>query len=559
MNTNEWETRSQSNAIVTPTISFEEGDLEYPKSITAHPPPRSQEPFVPPTNSDIESLKSVSESRSDVESWVNEPTTAELEEQLQEKHELAKKLFCKLQVAEKQLGSVKAEHNTQLQEKVNLANMLSWQLHHARTLIEAMKCQHEQQLEQERLKHVAILEGEKQLSKALADASKENLLTCEKACQRLLVVAEKRRLTELAEVKREILKCNNDWTAERESLVAQLEAKKILRKGAGVIVKEYEELIWQAAEARSQLKAIVDQDGKWWVTESANLLPKRLSLGEIAGVIDELRMKLHELVSAEKAQKKLTSTEVVDRSMPAPARQLFMASNCTATEWATAEDVLLHPKADSSQSTVEVGTQSTSKTCGNQVQSANPLLSSVQAFNPRLLEVIEENLELRKRLQVITEKHETIAEKYKAQLLNCSALEKLAARGGDESYETSCYCQGTLKGEDVEVPVPALKVQVRNLRQQIIDITEERKADKEMHEKLRGHYFSLHQKYQVFASSTEAELVAGLERSITSLESQKEALKKKIADLKATHKGESEPRNAINSSLAAKHKPLSKE
>jgi len=127
----------------------------------------------------------------------------------------------------------------------------------------------------------------------------------------------------------------------------------------------------------------------------------------------------------------------------------------------------------------------------------------------------------------------------------------------DGSYELPCYCQGTLEGEGVEVPVSALKALVRNLRQQITEMARDREKDKEMHEKLRDHYFSLFQKYQVLASSAEGEVVAGLEQNMTALESQKEALKKKIIDLMATHKRVSELRNAVHSSLVAKHESLS--
>jgi hypothetical protein len=552
----EQESRGQGHEFIAPTISVEEGctelykwlNLERQKSIAAQSPVKSPEPVVPPTDSDIESLKSISEPGSDIESWVNEPTTSELEAQLQEKHELSKKLFSRLQAAEAQLEGLKRSHEKQLQER-----------HRA---------------------YSNLADGHKGLYKSLKDASKENLLACEVSCHRLLNVAEKNRLAELAEVEEKILKCNDDWTIERKSLIAKLEAQakssedwtverksliaklEAKSKAAGVIVKEYEELNWQATEAQSQLKAITDLNGKWWMTESAKLLPKKLSLGKIAGVIDELRMKLHDLVSAEKAQKKSTSTLAVDHMIAGLVFQKFEASNYSAAQWARVVEALVHPKADCPQGTVKVGTGSSS----SQDQSTAGLPPSARALSSRLLKATNENRELKTRLQGDTEKHATIDEKSKVLLHDNTAIQEHAERVEDESHNVPCYCQKSQEDDKVEVPVSTLKTQVRNLRQQIIEITEEKKTDKEMHGKLRCHYFSLHKKYSDFASTPESILAADLKGEIASLneagsttvlECPKEALKEEIIYLTATQKSESKLRNAINSSLAAKYNSLS--
>lgn len=494
----------RSHEFIAPTISVEEGraelyerrNLERQKSIAAQSPVKFPEPVVPPNDSDIESLKSISEPESDIESWVNEPTTSELEAQLQEKHELSKKLFCRLQAVEAQL--------------------------------EGLKCSHEKQQQERHQAYSSLADGHKGLYKSLKDASKENLLACEASCHRLLSVSEKSRLAELAEAEEKFLKRNDNWTAERKSLIAKLEAQaksgenwtaerksliaklEAKSKATGVVVKEYEELNWQATEAQSQLKAIADLDGKWWMTESAKLLPNRLSLGKIAGVIDELRMKLHDLVSAEKGQKKPTSTLAVDHTIAGLVFQKFEASNYSAAQWARVVEALVHPKADCPQVTVKVGTGSSS----NQDQSTAGLPPSVRALSSRLPENTNENRELKMRLQGNTEKHATIDEEYKVLLRDNTAIQEHAERVADESHKVPCYCQKSQEDDEVEVPVSTLKTQVRNLHQQIIEITEEKKTDKEMHEKLRGHYFSLHKKYSDFASTPEGILAADLRKRL---------------------------------------------
>lgn len=183
-------------------------------------------------------------------------------------------------------------------------------------------------------------------------------------------------------------------------------------------------------------------------------------------------MKLHELVSAEKAEEKSRSTQAVDQMMPAPVPQRFLAANYSITEWATVRDALLHPKADSSKSPIKAGADSAEETYSKQYQSTGALPSTVRALSSRLLEATKEICELKARLQSVTKKHTAMVEKYRALLLKYTALQEHAENVAYESNKVPHYCQGTKEDDGVEIPVSELKTQVQNLRHQIAKISE---------------------------------------------------------------------------------------
>jgi hypothetical protein len=515
------ESRSQNHNFITPTISSGEESVErfehlksnYEKSQTKTP-----EPVVQASDSDLESLKSVSEPESDTGSWVNEPTTVELEEQLQEKNELAKKLFRKLQAAESQLDSTKLQNEMQLQEQ--------------------------------RRTHSVILEGRNQLHKSLEDAFTKNLRACRAECNRYLHAAEDRRLAELAEVEKKIQKCDGDWTAERKSLIAKLEAKaksdEANSQPSGVTDEGYEELNWQAIEALSQLKAIINPQGKWWMTETAGRVPQSLTLGEIASVIDELRMNLHELASAEQERENPRSTQTIGRAIATPVSRNGNGSNLSSAELVMSIDALVLPRSEPALSTHQDRVEAPSEIHSKQDQSSSALPSSLRALSSRLPRATKDNRELKTRLKGASEKNASIFKQYEAMLekntvllRDNATLQEYAWRVADESHKFPCYCQGIKEDDSVEVPTSALKTQIRNLRQQINTITEERNVDKEIHKKLRGYYFALNTRYtEVVAYQpnllVEAQLqLATLEKDqILKLEDKNQELERKISHLK---------------------------
>jgi hypothetical protein len=484
---------SEGLEFVTPRISLAE-ELQHPETAG------NSGAAIPTNDSDLESLKSISECDSIAESWVNEATTTELVEQLHDKTELAKKLFEKLQATEAHLASLKLHHETQIRH--------------------------------ERAKHASILvDQKKQFANSVYACVKKYLADLRSQDKERSITAEGIRLAELAEAEKRAQECNEDWTAERNNLMAKLEAKNAdhceSSQCTKILDEEYKYLNWQATEAQRQLQATAKPDSQWWKTVVKDRKVRELTFGEIADVIDDLRMKLHKLASAGKATEKSTISPAEPKT----------ASGGTPADRVMSIDALVHPSPEQAFNTT-----------------ASP--------RSQLQKALKANFELEKKLQAMIVEQAAIAQQNKVLLRDNTVFQEHAGKVAEEkSRDVPCYCQGANDDDSVEVPLRELKNRVRKLRKQIADIKAERDTDKEMHEKLKGHYFSLHAKYQGLHSNegllVTQEKLSTLERvQIPALESQKTVLVQEVTGSVSLFAKEKLTQEAKYDELRSQHSTL---
>jgi hypothetical protein len=498
------EPRRQRHEFMAPTLNFEIEHIEHSAlqiSATSNLLPRNLGRIAPTADSDIESLGSVSEPESDIQSWVNEPVIEELE----------------------------------------------------RTY-------------------------------------KKNLAFVNSRCDRRVLAAEEKRLAELAELERKIQKCDEDWKAERKGLIERLEVKTKAEEAcvrengflrvcteakakhdqtlAGAANTYYRELNKQAAKAQALLKAIAEgrDEGSTerHTSDSSDQEAQRLTVGEIVNVIEELQMTLHKFWRVQNARKESTSTPEGNHPTTANATHRENTAECAASQWAPI-DALIYLNVEAGPSTANADAEESSDAGHNHSQYTSGIPSSARALSSRLLKATKYNRELQERLRSITEKHEVVVKQYKVLLRDNTILQEHAWKAAENSAKISCYFPGPFGDENIDIPVLTLKAQIRHFRQQVADIIEERKSDKERHGKLQGHYLALNSKYIGLLSQpkilVDAQMrLAFLENTrIPELKSQVDELEREVRSRDDLHREDKEKREAKYDELKIKYNNMGKE